>query len=312
MHAMIPRQNFEQVATFVAVAEEGSFARAAQRLNTHPSSVSRRVAALEWRLGIRLIERSTRSMALTEAGIRFLQQSRAGLAQLADAEEEMLSTSSQPRGTLKIALPLAFGEQCISPLLPRFLKRYPEIRIEASFSDRYVDLIANGFDAAVRIGTQSDSRLIAVHLMDHSRKLFASPSYVAARGLPENPGDLVHHACLCYTSLASYPDWRLVRGNEIVSVRPHGPLEGDNSRSLLEAAIAGVGIGMFAEWLSANPLALGKLVSVLPDWSVAGRSDIVLVRPSIRLAPAKTRAFADWLISELRVASGAGSLSQAT
>ncbi|MBC7801423.1 MAG: LysR family transcriptional regulator [Gemmatimonadaceae bacterium] len=285
----------EEIGAFAAVAESGSFAAAAKRLGRDASVLSRRVAALEIRLGIRLLARTTRRMALTEAGSAYLRRVQALLAELAAADAEAADRAAAPRGMLRLALPAAFGRMWVAPLLPGFLAAHPAIRVEVQHSDRYVDLVANGIDAAIRVGTLPDSGLVARRLAPFRRLLCASPAYLSARGTPNTPEGLARHACLGFTGHRIGPDWPLRRGSERVTVRTSGPLMSDDGEALAAAAVGGAGIMLAADWLIGRELADGRLVEVLPGWSEGDSGGVHAVLPPGRLVPAKTRVFVDWV-----------------
>ncbi|MGO4716591.1 LysR substrate-binding domain-containing protein [Bradyrhizobium sp. 2TAF24] len=288
----------EEAIAFAVVAEQGSFAKAALILERDASILSRRVTALEQRLGVRLLERTTRRLALTEAGTSFLARVRAGLGALSEAEA-MASSDARggPRGTLRLALPASFARMWIAPILPAFLARYPDVRIEASLANTYVDLIAGGFDAAVRIGALPDSRLVARRIAGHRRVLCASPAYLERHGMPQEPADLAHHACLGFTGFASHPHWHLVHPSEgrSVTVRTTSALVCDDSEALVQAAVRDAGIMMCTDWLVGRELARGELLPVLDAWTTQDAGAVYAVVPSNQLLPAKTRAFVDWI-----------------
>jgi DNA-binding transcriptional LysR family regulator len=189
-------RRLDEISALLAVMDTGGFAPAARVLGRDASVLSRRVTALEQRLGIRLIERTTRSVKPTEAGARFAERMRAAIAAMTEAELEASDTGTAPRGTLRLALPRAFGRMWIAPLLPEFLSACPHVRIEASYADRYVDLVADGYDVAIRVGDLPDSGLVARKLANQWRLICAAPSYLAARGTPMTPADLGMHDCL--------------------------------------------------------------------------------------------------------------------
>jgi len=288
----------DQVEAFLAVLETGSFTAAGRRLVRDASVVSRRVAALEERLGIRLLERSTRRVSATEAGVRFRDGARQSLDLMHAAESEARHLAAAPSGLLRLALPAAFGRLWIGPRLPGFLARYPDVRVEASYADRYVDIVAEGFDVALRIGEMKDSRLLGKRIAPTRRLICASPAYLGAHGVPGEPEDLRRHACLGFTPMFTHPVWHLRRDRQARAVRVAGPLEADDVQTLVGAAVAGLGIMMAADWLVAGEVASGALVPVLPDWSADGEAGVYLVRASSQLAPAKTRAFHDWIADE--------------
>lgn len=290
---------FEQITAFLASVEHGGFTAAAQALGRDGSILSRRVTALERRLGVRLMERTTRRQALTEAGEAFYQRMRGALHVLQEIEHQTAAAAASVRGTLRIALPATFGRMWVAPLLPAFLAAYPDLVVECAFEDRYVDLIAESFDVAVRIGTLSDSRLVARRLAASRRLLCASPTYLHAHGTPSRPADLSLHACLGFSRLASHPLWHLRDGDKVTAIRITGPLVTDDAQSLVQAAASGAGIAMVSDWLAGPELCSGKLVPVLPGHPVENNESIYLVHPSAQLVPAKTRAFADWITAEL-------------
>ncbi|HIE0871587.1 TPA: LysR family transcriptional regulator [Pseudomonas aeruginosa] len=291
--------DFEQITAFVAAVEHGGFTAAGQALARDGSILSRRVTALEKRLGVRLMERTTRRLALTEAGEAFHQRMLAALRALQEIEQDTSAAAVGVRGTLRIALPATFGRMWVAPILPAFLAAYPELVVETAFEDRYVDLVAESFDVAVRIGTLTDSRLVARRLAPSQRMLCASPAYLQAHGTPSRPTDLAAHACLGFAPLASHPLWHLRDGDKVTAIRIAGPLVTDDAQSLVQAAVLGAGIAMVSDWLAGPELTSGRLVPVLPDHPVESNETVYLVHPSARLVPAKTRAFADWIVEAL-------------
>lgn len=285
----------DQTEAFLAVLETGSFSAAGRRLGRDGSVVSRRVAALETRLGIRLLERSTRRVAATEAGALFRARIREALEMVRHAEDEARAMSSSPTGLLRLSLPVAFGRLWIAPRLPEFLARYPGIRIEASYSDRYVDLIAEEFDAGIRIGELKDSRLIARRLATSRRLICAAPSYLDARPSLSEPDDLSQHECISFTRLVTHPVWHLYRDGRSRAIRVRGRLEMDDAQAVVQAALAGHGVIMATDWLVGRELAEGRLVQILTDWEVKGATEVSVARASVKHEAAKTRAFVEWL-----------------
>lgn len=294
---MIGGAQLEEIEAFAAVVENGSFAAAARRLGRDASVLSRRITALETRLGVRLLARTTRHVSPTEVGAGYLPRIQAILAEWALADAEASRGAAMPRGMLRLALPAAFGRMWIAPLLPGFLMAHPEIQIDAQYNDRYVDITGERVDAAVRIGTLPPSGLIARRLARFSRLLCASPAYLSRCGTPVVPQDLARHACLGFTRHRFWPNWPLRRGAERVDVHVKGPLVSDDGEALAIAAMGGAGIMLTSEWLVRRQLVDGALARVLPDWSVENDdADAVnAVLPSGRLVPAKTRAFVEWI-----------------
>lgn len=290
----------DELAALLAIAREGTFVAAGRSLQRHATIVSRRIAALEARLGVRLIERTTRQVRLTEAGERLAERIRSAAGSIVDAELEASAHAADLRGRLRLALPAALGRQWLAPLLPRFLARYPALMVEVEYSERYVDLVAEGYDAAVRVGVLRDSRLMARKLCRHRRVLGASPAYLERHGVPDAPEALASHNCLGFPAFASYPEWRLSDGERTETVLAQGSLLSNDSVALLDAARQGIGILGAGEWLMARDFAQGTLVPVLPDWSFDAAGGIYLVRPSARFAPARTEAFVEWIVAQFK------------
>jgi len=285
----------DEIAAFLAVAAQGSFVAAGRLLQRHPTIVSKRLAAMEKRLGVRLVERSTRHVRITEAGLQLEQRLRAAVELMNEAQQQALQGASEVRGTLRLALPAAMGRLWLGPLLPEFLKAHPHVSVIADYSEGLVDIIEQGFDAAIRIGELDDNRLIAKKLSDHRRILCASPTYIEAHGMPQTPQDLLQHNCLRFSGLASFPLWRLHRGNEVQIITPHGNLTASDSESLLAAARADAGILGAGDWLMSRDLAAGRLIHVLPDWHLDSAGGVYLVRPSSRFPAAAVVVFKEWI-----------------
>lgn len=285
----------DELAALLAVATEGSFVAAARLLERDPTIVSKRIAALEQRLGVRLLERTTRQVKLTDAGTRLAERVRLAHSIVAEAEEDAATGAAELRGTLRLAFPAALGRMWLAPLIPEFLRQYPALHLDIDYSERYIDLIAEGFDAAIRVGVLSDSRLVAKRLASHRRILAASPRYLRHYGVPQTPQDLSEHNCLEFASLANYPEWELTTGKRSQTVRARGTVRSNDSMALLDAARAGIGIIGAGEWLMTRDLASGKLVRVLPEWSFGTNGAVHIVRPSTRYPLARTQAFVDWI-----------------
>ena len=288
----------DEIAAFLAVASQGSFVGAGRLLQRHPTIVSKRLASMEKRLGVRLVERSTRQVRITEVGAKLEQRLRSAIELMNEAQQQATQGASQIRGTLRLALPAAMGRRWLAPLLPEFLKAYPHVSIFADYSERLVDFIDEGFDAAIRIGELEDNRLIASKLSDHRRILSASPAYIREHGMPETPQDLIKHNCLRFSGLATFPQWRLHRGNELQTVLPKGNLTANDSESLLAAACADAGILGAGEWLMSRDIATGNLLHVLPDWQLDTAGGVYLVRPSAKFPSAVVVAFKQWIESK--------------
>jgi DNA-binding transcriptional LysR family regulator len=260
--------------------------------------ISRRLKALEMRLGTRLVERSTRRLSPTDAGMRLRERVQEAMQLIRSGEEEARFLSASPIGLLRVSLPAGFGRRWIAPRLPAFLTRYPELDVEAVFTDRFVDLIAERFDAGVRIGRLEDNRLVARHVLSMRRLLCASPAYVAAHPPIRHPRDLAHHACIGFTPMSTHPVWHLSRDGERHAVRTRARIATDDIDAVTHAALQGVGVAYCADWIVAQALREKRLVTVLPAWDVAGDEVMHVVRASAQYTPAKTRAFIDWMAEE--------------
>ncbi|AHD14290.1 LysR family transcriptional regulator [Pseudomonas sp. FGI182] len=293
----------DELATLLALHEQGSFAAAGRQLERHPTVLSKRLSALEVRLGIRLVERSTRQLRFTDEGERLVAKVREANRLIAEAEQEAAEGAATVRGRLRLALPAAMGRRWLSGMLADFVLAYPQVMVEAEYADRFVDLIGEGFDAAIRIGELADNRLVARKLCDHLRILCASPEYLARHGALGQPEDLAGHNCLSFSGLRSFPEWRLMSGGRQVSVKVAGSLRSNDNEALLEAARRGVGILAGGDWLMGEDLAAGRLVRVLPQWQLDVAAGIYLVRPTARLNTAALVAFKAWL--EARFEAGA-------
>lgn len=300
MHELIQRGGLEQVEAFLAVAELGGFAAAASRIGRDASAISRRVSMLEERLGVRLLARTTRNVALTDAGKVFYRRAQAALEELVSAGEEATAGAGIVRGTLRLALPNTFGRLWVSPLLPKFCLEFPQVRLDVRFDDRYVDLVSEGFDVAIRVGALQSSSLISRRIAGRRSLLYAAPSYLKRHGTPRSPDDLTQHDCIGFTGHSFWPDWPLQNGLQRKAIKPQGPMVTDNAEANLSAALAGLGVILTSDWLAASWLKSGKLVEVLPGWTAGGTGGVYVVMPPGKLIPAKTRAFVEFISAELK------------
>jgi DNA-binding transcriptional LysR family regulator len=287
----------ETLAAFAAVADEGSFNAAGLRLGRDATVISRRVQALEQNLGVRLLERSTRRVVLTEAGVLYLGRIRPLMRGLLAAGQETASFSDgEPRGRLRLALPGSFGRMWLMPMLVDFLDAYPGVTLDAAFSNRFVDLIGEGFDLAIRLGVLPDSRLVARKLAERHRMICASPDYLARHGIPALPENVSDHQCLIFSGKPNPNVWEFILpdGKQLV-VPVSGPFISDDAEALVPAAVAGKGLLYATDWLVGRELSDGRLVRVLPDHGLLEEGAIYVVHPSSQHVPNKTRAFADWI-----------------
>lgn len=265
-----------QLQALSVLAQLGSYTKAAQRLSLSKAAVSQRIAELERAMGTQLVARTTRSVRLTEAGQRLVDDTEGALAQIARSVAELRDSAGQPRGLLRITAPVALGRQHVAPQLDAFLRRYPEIRIELDLSDRLVPLAQEGFDLAIRHTSNPPDTHVAVKLCDSRTLLLASSAYLKKHGLPSHPAELAEHACLPYlrpgTSVWHFEQLRPARGAaaERVKVPVQGPLRAANSEVLREAALAGLGIALLPDFSAGPALRAGRLKELLPDWRPVG------------------------------------------
>ncbi len=287
---------FTALTVFAQVADSLSFSAAAKQLGLTPSAVSKQIAQLEDRLGARLVQRTTRKLALTEAGAAFLPRARQVLATLEEAEDTVTDLAQSPRGVLRVSLPSTFAQIHVAPVLPGFLARYPEIRLEISVTDRFVDLVHDGIDVAVRIGALDDSTLMARRLAPNRRVVAAAPSYLARAGRPAVPNDLLAHNCLVYAEPGRALAWVFNGGDERITVPVTGSLRCNSAEVLLQAALDGVGIIRMSAYVMVDALADGRLVTLLPAYEVR-ESEVYAVYPAGRHLSPKVRAFIDHLVA---------------
>ena len=284
----------QSMAVFVRVAEQGSFSLAARQLGLSKSAASKHVTALEERLGVRLLNRTTRRLALTEVGAVYRDHCARVVAEAEEADQAASRHSLTPRGRLKVNAPMTFGFLHLGPLLPQFLTAYPAIQVELSLNDRIVDLLDEGFDLAVRIGRLADSSLIARRLATTGFICAAAPAYLARAGAPAQPADLAQHNCLRYSYHAQPEGWSFSHDSQEITVRVGGNLEANNGDALQAAARAGLGIVYLPDFIAAADIATGELVRLLADWDTP-QAPIHAVFPSQRHPSAKLRAFVDFL-----------------
>lgn len=288
-------RSLSDVQVFVRVVEEGTFTAAAETLGISTSYASRQVKALEERLGAVLLARTTRSTSLTDVGRAYYERVAPLLEGLDDADQAVSSLAGEPRGTLRLATPVSFGLRYLSSALASFACRWPELRLDVAVSDRMVDLVADGFDLAVRGGRLADSSLFARRLAPFRGLLVGSPAYLERRGTPRTPADLDAHDGLLYTASVTRPGWWFRGpGGETVA-RPRPRMLADNGDTLAEAAIAGLGLAYQPEFIVGDALGDGRLVRLLPDHETFTGA-IWAVYPHRRHLAAKVRLFVDFLV----------------
>lgn len=291
------------IRAFVALADSGSFRGAARILGRDPTVLSRRLQALEARLGVRLAERTTRRVVLTEAGMAYLARVRGLLHDLDAADREASAfVDGEPRGRLRVALPGTFARLWLATLIVGFLRAHPRVTLNADYSNRFVDLIGEGYDLAVRLGELPDSRLVARKIGERRRLVCASPDYLARHPAIATPQDIAGHPCLCFTGRTDPYSWEFRDpGLGLTSVAVTCHIASDDADLLVEAAIAGLGLFYTTDWHVGPELAAGRLVEVLQEWPVADRGAIYVITPATGGTPSKTRAFSDWMARGLAV-----------
>jgi DNA-binding transcriptional LysR family regulator len=301
--------DLEGLAIFAKVVELRSFAAAAADLGLSKATVSKAVARVETRLGARLFNRTSRRLAVTDAGRALFERAARILADGEAAESEALAQSATPRGIVRLAVPMSFGISEIAPLLPDFFAEFPDVSIELHLSDALVDLIGSGFDMALRIAALADSSLLARRLCAVPRSLVAAPDYLKKHGRPTHPSDLAQHACLGYAYLPSPEIWRFVdaAGQEVM-VRPAGPLRANNADVLMPTLLAGLGLAVQPNFIVAAALANGSLEALMPGWSLPPIA-LHLVTPPGGPRPARVEALADFLARRLARPEGVNSRS---
>ena len=291
--------DLEGLAVFAKVAELRSFVLAAKDLELSKATISKAIARLEKRLGARLFNRTSRRLALTDAGQLLLDRAARILAEGEAAESEAHAQSASPRGLVRLAVPMSFGLREVALLLPEFLAEYPGVLVDLHLSDELVDLIGTGFDAALRIAALPDSSLRARRLRGVSRNLVAAPSYLKRHGRPAHPRDLLHHACLCYAYLPTPDVWRFVnKAGEVAQVRPAGPLRANNADALAPALLAGLGLAVQPDFVVGEAIKDGRLEVVMQDWAPPPIA-LHLVMPPGGPRPARVEALAAFLTERL-------------
>jgi DNA-binding transcriptional LysR family regulator len=292
--------DFEGLAMFAKVAEERSFAGAARALNVSVATVSRAVARLEERLGARLLNRTSRQLALTEFGTTIADSAMKVYREAEAAEGAARELSARPRGLIRLSVPMSFGVRWVAPLLPAFFREYPDVSVDLHLSDATVDLVGQGFDAGLRIAVLPDSSLVARKLCAVAPLVVASPDYLEQHGEPRHPSELDAHACLGYAHRARSDVWRFTHldSGEEVAIKPAGPLRVTNSEALMPTVLAGLAIAEFPEFMCADEVRNGRLVPILRDWTLP-RGGLYFVTPSARTRPAKTEALSAFFVKHL-------------
>lgn len=289
-----------EMMVFVRVVEAGSFSEAARLMLMTPSTVSKLIARLESRLGVRLIERSTRRLALTEEGQFYYERSQALLSQLDETEQQIAQGGAEAEGVVRITSSVSFGTTAVEPILPAFFEAYPNVIVDLSLSDEVVDLYLDRTDIAIRVGKLPDSNLMARKIGETKRCIVASPAYLARHGTPVTPEELVHHNCLGFNFRRAMPVWPMREGGRIVERMLSGSLLVNNGDTLRRMAIAGVGIIRLADYHLRGPIERGKLVELLADSDIGVVDEVHALYRNSQFLPARVRAFLDFAVPRMQ------------
>jgi DNA-binding transcriptional LysR family regulator len=286
---------FKQIESFVAVAAKGSLTAAANAEGVAPAVIGRRIDALEERLGVKLMLRTTRRITLTHEGSSFLEDCQRLLSDLANAEANVSAGGVKARGHLRITAPAGFGRRHVAPLVPRFLALHPDVSVSLNLSDRVVDIVNEGYDCSVRVGDMPDSSLVGMRLADNRRLCVAAPSYLERAGTPQHPSDLARHECLALSSDASQTrGWAFKVAGATVYLRPGGRLDCSDGQVLHDWCSAGLGLAWRSTWEVEHQVRAGTLVSVLDDFAAAPNG-IFAVFPHARHLALRVRLWVDFL-----------------
>ena len=290
---------FQEMQVFAVVAQEQSFSAAARRLGMSAASVTRAVAALEKRIGTQLLTRTTRSVHLSEAGQRYLEDCRRILAEVQEAEDSAAGSHAQPRGQLTVTAPVLFGELFVTPLMVSYLTKFPDVTINALLVDRIVNVVEEGVDVAVRIGELPDSNYHAIRVGEVRRVICASPQFLAHYGRPEHPQNLAQAPIIATSSIGQQRSWPFLADGEALSVRPEPRLVVTANQAAISAACLGLGFTRVLSYQVAGKVAAGELEIILADFEVPPLP-IHVVYQGGRNAPARVRSFVDFAVKALR------------
>jgi DNA-binding transcriptional LysR family regulator len=285
---------FKQISTFVEVVAKGSLSAAARAEGIAPAMIGRRLDALERRLGVKLLQRTTRKIALTDEGTAFLEDCQRILTELETAESSVAERSAKASGHLTISAPAGFGRQHVAPLIPSFLAEHKDVAVTLNLNDRVVDLIGEGVDVAIRIAALSDSSLVGVKLADNQRVVVASPTYLKRHGTPRTLADLSKHNCLPISSDGSQRGWTFRQNGKNLTLKVGGNMECNDGEVLLHWALNGKGLAWRSMWEVGSEIESKQLVSVLDEFAAPG-SDIYAVFAQRNHLPLRIRAFVDFL-----------------
>jgi DNA-binding transcriptional LysR family regulator len=288
-------KEFGAIPVFVAVVENGGFSAAARALGVSKSAVSKRIDQLEAHLGVRLLHRTTRKLSLTEAGERYFEHAAQALAAAGQAVDAVTELQGEPQGELRISVPMSFGRLHVAPMISKFLRRCPKLEINLVMDDRRVDLVAGGFDLAIRAGNLPASTLIARKLAPLHQVICASPDYIDRCDPPVTPAELTDHNCLLYSYSSDVNVWTLIRDGDTKLVTVSGNYQVNSSEALLDAIKEGIGIGRLPTFVAGPDLKAGLLVKLFESYQIPDQT-IFAVFPERQYMPAKVRAFLDFAI----------------
>ncbi|MCW3473854.1 LysR family transcriptional regulator [Limobrevibacterium gyesilva] len=286
--------------TFVRIAETGSFSAVAREVGATQPAISRQIAALEDHLGARLLQRSTRSLRLTEDGTALLAHARLVLEAVEETEAAIGRRRSAPAGMVHLGSPAVFGRLYIAPRIGSLLGRYPELSVDLMLADDVVDMVQMGLDLSIRVGAVTDASLVARRVGSTASIAVAAPAYLARRGEPQHPADLTAHECIIFTRIAAPETWQFDGPDGTVPVQINGRLRSNSIEAVLEAALAGLGVALLPTWMLRDEVRAGRLKAVLKAWQPRRRA-ISVVYPSRRFLAPRTRAVIDFLVDEFRL-----------
>ncbi|MGF1736429.1 LysR family transcriptional regulator [Photobacterium satsumensis] len=284
--------------TFVRVIQTGSFSAAAREQSSSQATVSKKVAALETKLGVKLITRTSRDLSLTQAGAEYYEYCTVLLSEMDEVEAKVRSQVTSPKGILRVAAPAPLGRLLLAPLIVEFIREYPDIQIDMSLEERHVDLVSEGIDIAIRARKLEDSSLVARPLFENPQLLVASPEYITLYGKPKTPVELKQHHCIVYTLKRTLNNWHFSHGGDDVSIPVSGPFRSNSGETNLEIALGGLGITQLPIWMVEEHLKEGRLVQVLNEYQ-SDKIPINAIYPQNRYTPLKVRCFIDFIQERL-------------
>lgn len=291
-------RNISTLPVFVSVIEQGSFSKAAEKLGLTKSAVSKRITELESQLGVKLLHRTTRKLSLTEAGERYFEYALVALRAAQEAEDAATELQNVPKGILRVSALMSFGRLHLAPMIPAFLKQYPRIELHMTMNDRGTDIIAEGFDVAVRVGEYGKAVSTAKKIAPLHSVLCASPDYIAEHGLPAVPAALTHHNCILYTYHTVVNEWVFFQAGETETVRVSGNYQVNNSEALRESLVQGLGIGRLPTFIAGEDIQAGRLVPLFEEY-VMPHKTLYAVFPEKQYLPEKVRVFIKFVIQKL-------------